>query len=103
MRELDPGASPAHFFGAEVRRAREAAGMTLADLAALVPCDASTVSRVESGLLSPTGRFAAACDEAFPHMTGWFTRFYNNSSSWDGPFPRWFEEDYAKPPEALPA
>jgi hypothetical protein len=37
MRELDPGASPAHFFGAEVRRAREAAGMTLADLAALVP------------------------------------------------------------------
>jgi hypothetical protein len=33
--------------------------MTLADLAALVPCDASTVSRVESGLLSPTERFAA--------------------------------------------
>jgi hypothetical protein len=66
--------------------------MTLADLAALVPCDASTVSRVESGLLSPTERFAAACDEAFPHMTGWYTRFYSNSSTWDGPFPRWFEE-----------
>jgi hypothetical protein len=40
--------------------------VTLADLAALVPCDAATVSRVESGLLSPTERFAAACAEAFP-------------------------------------
>ena len=41
-RDLDPGASPLHFFGAEVRRAREAAGMTLADLGPVVPCDAST-------------------------------------------------------------
>ncbi len=92
MRELDPGASPGHFFGAEVRRARETAGMTLADLGALVPCDASTVSRVESSLLSPTERFAVACDEAFPHMAGWFSRFYRNSGHWDGPFPRWFED-----------
>jgi len=91
-RDLDPGASPAHFFGAEVRRAREAAGMTLAGLGALVPCDASTVSRVESGLLSPTERFANTCDEAFPQMGGWFTRFYNNSPRWDGPYPRWFAD-----------
>lgn len=89
-RDLDPGASPAHFFGAEVRRAREAAGLTLAGLGAVVPCDASTVSRIESGLLSPTERFAAACDEAFPQMGGWFTRFYHNSPRWDGPYPRWF-------------
>ena len=89
-RDLDPGASPAHFFGAEVRRAREAAGLTLAGLGAVVPCDASTVSRIESGLLSPTERFAAACDEAFPQMGGWFTRFYSNSPRWDGPYPRWF-------------
>src|ERR1700758_1607049 len=52
-RGLDPGASPLHFFGAEVRRDREAAGMTLAELGAMVPCDASTVSRIESGQLSP--------------------------------------------------
>ncbi len=62
-RDLDPGASPLHFFGAEVRRAREAAGMTLAALGAIVPCDASTVSRIEAGLLAPTERFANACDE----------------------------------------
>jgi transcriptional regulator with XRE-family HTH domain len=91
-RDLDPGASPLHFFGAEVRRAREAAGMTLAELGARVPCDASTVSRVESGLLSPTERFAEACDEAFPQMGGWFGRFYRASLKWDGPYPRWFED-----------
>ena len=91
-RDLDPGASPAHFFGAEVRRAREAAGMTLASLGATVPCDASTVSRIEAGLLSPSHRFAAACDEAFPQMGGWFGRFYNDSRQWDGPYPRWFAD-----------
>jgi transcriptional regulator with XRE-family HTH domain len=89
-RDLDPGASPAHFFGAEVRRAREAAGLTLADLGATVPCDASTVSRIEAGLLNPGQRFANACDEAFPQMGGWFTRFYDNSPRWDGRYPRWF-------------
>lgn len=67
-RDLDPGASPLHFFGAEVRRAREAVGMTLADLGAAVPCDASTVSKVEAGLLRPTKRFVAACLETFPHL-----------------------------------
>jgi transcriptional regulator with XRE-family HTH domain len=91
-RDLDPGASPLHFFGAEVRRAREAAGLTLAELGATVPCDASTVSRIESGLLSPTERFAEACDEAFPQMGGWFGRFYRASLRWDGRYPRWFED-----------
>ena len=89
-RDLDPEASPLHFFGAEVRRAREAAGMTLAELGALVPCDASTVSRIESGQLSPSERFARACDEAFGQMGGWFTRFYQSSDQWAGPYPPWF-------------
>jgi transcriptional regulator with XRE-family HTH domain len=91
-RDLDPGASPLHFFGAEVRRAREAARLTLAELGAAVPCDASTVSRIESGLLSPTERFAEACDEAFLQMGGWFGRFYRASLRWDGRYPRWFED-----------
>jgi transcriptional regulator with XRE-family HTH domain len=91
-RDLDPEMSPLHFFGAEVRRAREAAAMALADLGAMVPCDASTVSRIESGQLSPTERFAGACDEAFPQVGGWFGRFYRASLGWDGPYPRWFED-----------
>jgi transcriptional regulator with XRE-family HTH domain len=87
---LDPGASPMHFFGAEVRRARVAAGLTLTDLGARVPCDASTVSRIEAGFLSPTKRFAEVCDELFPQMGGWFTRFYADSRKWNGPYPEWF-------------
>ena len=91
-RDLDPGASPLHFFGAEVRRAREAAGMTLADLGALVPCDASTVSKIEAGLLRPTERFVAACIETFPPLE-WLGRFYEESQMWgDGAIPRWFED-----------
>jgi transcriptional regulator with XRE-family HTH domain len=89
-KDLDPAASPMHFFGAEVRRARLAAGMTLADLGARVPCDASTVSRIEAGTLSPTERFAETCDEAFPHMDGWFLRFWHDSRKWNGPYPAWF-------------
>lgn len=91
-RDLDPGASPLHFFGAEVRRAREAADMTLADLGALVPCDASTVSKIEAGLLRPTERFVAACIETFPPLD-WLGRFYEESQVWgDGAIPRWFED-----------
>jgi hypothetical protein len=48
IRTLTPGASPNHFFGSEVRRAREAAGMSQAELGALVPCDKSVVSRIEA-------------------------------------------------------
>jgi transcriptional regulator with XRE-family HTH domain len=92
IRELDPGASPLHFFGSEVRQARAAAGMTLAVLGAVVPCDASTVSRVEAGLAEPTERFAVACDEAFPQMNGWFTRFWTGSQRWAGPHPPWFRD-----------
>jgi Domain of unknown function (DUF5753)/Helix-turn-helix domain len=92
IRELDPGASPAHFFGAEVRRARIAAGLTLAGLAATIPCDASTVSRIEAGTLSPGQRFAVACDEAFPQMGGWFSRFCHDSRTWAGPHPPWFRD-----------
>jgi hypothetical protein len=69
-----------------------AAGMTLAELAAVVPCDGSTVSRVEAGILAPDERFAQACDEVFPQMGGWFTRYYRDSRKWQGSaIPRWFE------------
>lgn len=99
-RQLDPSASPLAFFGSEVRRARTAGGMTLAALGARVPCDASTVSRVESGLLAPDEAFADACDLAFPAANGWFSRFYHAHSSWDGaPYPpafRSFVTDEAK-------
>ena len=89
-RDLQPGMSPLHFLGAEIRRAREAAGLSLADLGALVPCDASTVSRIEAGLLTPSKRCVAACVERFPQLE-WIGRFYEESPNWDtGAIPSWF-------------
>ena len=89
-RQLDPGASPLHFFGSEVRHARTAAGMTQAELGGLLGYDASEVSKVEAGAREPSARFAEGCDKAFPHMNGWFTRFYQYCRKWEGPYPRWF-------------
>jgi hypothetical protein len=52
--DLDPGASSAHLFGDDGRRAREAAGMTLAGLGAMVPSDGSKVeNRIGTAQLVP--------------------------------------------------
>jgi transcriptional regulator with XRE-family HTH domain len=95
-RELTPGKSPAHFFGAELRRAREAAGMTMAEFCVKVPCAESTMSRIEGGFLSPDKRLAQVADETFPQYDGWFTRFYLESRDWVQAYPpsfRQFVED----------
>lgn len=99
FRILTPDASPTHFFGSEVRRAREAAGMSQAELGDLVPCDKATVSRIETGLLAPDEAFAKACDAAFPQMGGFFSRFLNDSGGWSAAFAptfRPFTEDEAE-------
>ena len=90
-----------HFFGSEVRRAREAAGMTQSELGDLVPCDKATVSRIEAGLTQPDEAFARACDAAFPHLDGWFTRFYNGSRTWGEAFPPAFRPFAACEAEAV--
>jgi transcriptional regulator with XRE-family HTH domain len=90
-----------HFFGSEVRRAREAAGMSQTDLGDLVPCDKATVSRIEAGLTQPDEAFARACDAAFPHLDGWFTRFYGNSQGWSEAFPPAFRPFAACEAEAV--
>lgn len=99
LRVLTPDASPTHFFGSEVRRAREEAGMSQSELGELVPCDKGTVSRVETGLTTPDEAFARACDAAFPQMGGFFTRFLADSGGWSAavapPF-RPFTEDEAE-------
>jgi transcriptional regulator with XRE-family HTH domain len=86
-RELTPGKSPAHFFGAELRRAREATGISMAEFCVKVPCAESTLSRVEGGILSPDRRLANVCDEVFPQYDGWFTRFYLESREWVKVYP----------------
>jgi transcriptional regulator with XRE-family HTH domain len=81
-RTLTPSASPLHHFGSELRRARQEAGMTLADFGELVPCDNSTVSRIEAGLIAPDLHLAEVADRAFPFARGWFTRFFGDSANW---------------------
>lgn len=100
-RALTPGASPAHHFGSEVRRAREAAGMTQSALAELVPCDTATVSRVENGVtFPPDDAFARACSEAFGNE--WFLRFWKDSQTWGAAvFPQSLREFAAYEAEAV--
>jgi hypothetical protein len=53
-------------------------------------CDTSLVSRIEGGHANPSLGFPEACDAAFPHMNGFFTRFWNEHQDWPGDmFPQW--------------
>ena len=85
----DDASDPARYFGREVRRARLAAGMTLADFGRVVGYHASQVSRVERGVRAPTEKFAQRCDRAFPGRGGWFHGFYQESRQWSAT-PPWF-------------
>ncbi len=51
-------------FGGELRRRREAAGLSLARLATRVHCSKSHLSKVENGHARPDRAFAEACDAA---------------------------------------
>ena len=85
-RMTDDASDPARYFGREVRRARLAAGMTLAEFGRRVGYHHGQVSRVERGVRAPTEKFAQMCDKVFPERGGWFARFYRKAGS--GPRPR---------------
>lgn len=82
---------PARYFGREVRRARLAAQMSLADLGRIIGYHASQVSRVERGARAPSENFATGCDKAFPGRGGWYRRFYLESRQWSA-VPPWFRD-----------
>ncbi|WP_035804420.1 helix-turn-helix domain-containing protein [Kitasatospora mediocidica] len=60
--ELDPSESPGSLFGGMLRHYRELRELSQPQLAAKVPCDASFISKVESGTRPPKEDFAATCD-----------------------------------------
>jgi hypothetical protein len=91
-RELDPGTSPAAFFGNEVREARTRAKMSQPALGGAVCYDATYVSKVETGAIVPDDDFVNGLDRVFPHMNGWFARFKSNSPKWEGRYPAWFKD-----------
>lgn len=63
-RELDPGASPLDYYGYELRRAREAAGLTLAQLGSIVFCTGSLIGQIETAAKVPQREFSERVDAA---------------------------------------
>lgn len=62
IRQLDPGASPLHYFGAELRLLRKAAGLTLEQLGSKVYCTGSLVGQIETAVKHPTKEFIQRAD-----------------------------------------
>ena len=81
--------NPVRYFGQQVRRARRAAGWTLAEFGQRIGYDPGQISRIENGRRPPTELFAQMCDRAFPDRDGWFSEFYAESRTWIAT-PPWF-------------
>jgi len=92
VRELDPSAGPLQFFGAELRRARTAAGLSQDQLGQRLGYSGAQVGKVETGERAPSPDFAEGCDQAFPDAGGLFGRLHQLARRWDGGYPSWFAE-----------
>lgn len=64
IKELDPGASPLHYFGAELRRLREKAGLTLAQLGSIVYLTGSMIGQIETATKTPKEEHVSRFDLA---------------------------------------
>ncbi|MFF7042058.1 helix-turn-helix domain-containing protein [Streptomyces massasporeus] len=73
IRRLDPTASPLDYFGSELRRHRESAGLSKQELGNSIFCTGSLVGQIETAHKVPTREFAERADAAL--MTdGCFSR-----------------------------
>jgi len=99
-RDLDASASPLAFFGAELRLARLAAGLSQEQLGKRLGFSGDLVGKVETGDRKPKPEFVAACDEAFAGANGLFGRIYDLARK-SGGVPAWFQEWYEAEREAL--
>ncbi|MFD5627912.1 Scr1 family TA system antitoxin-like transcriptional regulator [Streptomyces sp. NPDC127072] len=64
IRELDPSASALDYFGSELRRARESAGLKQAQLGSCIFCTGSLIGQIETAKKVPTRDFAERADAA---------------------------------------
>jgi transcriptional regulator with XRE-family HTH domain len=86
------GASnPVRYFGLQVRKARLAAGWTLAEFGQRTGYDPAHLGRIENGKRPATKLIAEMCDRAFPERSGWFGEFYEESRTWIAT-PPWFRD-----------
>ena len=81
--------NPVRYFGLQVRKARLAAGWTLAEFGQRTGYDPAHLGRIENGKRPATKLFAQMCDRAFPERGGWFGEFYEESRTWIAT-PPWF-------------
>ncbi|MFB7589239.1 helix-turn-helix domain-containing protein [Streptomyces sp. NPDC056169] len=73
IRALDPSASPLDYYGFELRRLREGAGLSQSQLGDILFCTGSLVGQIETARKVPTREFSERLDAAL--MTGgFFTR-----------------------------
>ncbi|MEU0167754.1 helix-turn-helix domain-containing protein [Streptomyces collinus] len=70
---LDPGASPLDYYGYELRRHREAAGLTLKQLGGILNYTGSLVGQIETARKVPTPEFSERADAALG-TDGMFSR-----------------------------
>ncbi|MER7957719.1 helix-turn-helix transcriptional regulator [Streptomyces sp. NPDC096030] len=68
IRSLDPSASPLDYYGSELRRLREEAGLNQQQLGDIVFCTASLIGQIETAKKVPTREFSERLDAAL--MTG---------------------------------
>ncbi|MFI6338274.1 helix-turn-helix domain-containing protein [Streptomyces sp. NPDC050535] len=64
IRALDPSASPLDYFGSELRRVRESAGLKQAQLGSCIFCTGSLIGQIETAKKVPTRDFAERADAA---------------------------------------
>lgn len=91
----DPESNPGAFLGAELRRARIAAGFSSAEaLAAKLGYERTVISKAETGERPPSPEVADALEAAlFPHgPSGFVGRLAALARRADGPIPSWFED-----------
>jgi transcriptional regulator with XRE-family HTH domain len=89
MREIDGTASPLAFFGAELRRARNEAGLSQEQLGQRIGYSGTMVGKIETGERAPSEDLAEHCDEALG-TKGLLVRIYDLARRWDGGYPSWF-------------
>jgi transcriptional regulator with XRE-family HTH domain len=93
MARRDPETSPPAFLGAELRRARVAAGFTSQEsLAARLGFDRTTIAKTESGERPPSDEVLAAWCAACNLDPELFARLTMLARRADGPVPTWFED-----------
>ncbi|MFI6003991.1 helix-turn-helix domain-containing protein [Streptomyces sp. NPDC051366] len=89
IRDLDPSASPLDYYGAELRRLREAARLKQGQLGDKVFCTASLIGQIETARKVPTREFSERLDASLG-TDGLFSRLVGLVLR--SQLPAWFQE-----------